>query len=408
MDIKDYKEAIKKRFGGNKVTVRKDSYRWWETTIHDRYILLEAVVEFSKPWNDYESDPYTDYSCGTSIQFHYSEKVIENEMATRAYQEIAQKAFDETRGEDGFTSYYCGAVILLISDQEFFFKTKKDPNSTGLSYVTTADRLSQLMAQYNLESDRTLAVHWEEEVKEKDRLRLEEYNKQCAKYEEDMKLAEDEQKQWEFEYSLLDFESVDVEYFDDWKIGKAFFPSLNKNNTIEEYLVQEKGRSEDMAIQAVIDLNEEQYEFFCENLMIEYPFIAELVDHDIGGHTLLKTDPRIDEIHYYNGFHDMPEELQNYYKTNSYASVAIVRCGNKSLAVNTEGYRYARYVGVHPDYLNTKYQEMAYIKGYADGYAISIIDKKKALTNFPVADDETYQRGFNAGFKHEEPLFYHN
>lgn len=144
-----------------------------------------------------------------------------------------------------------------------------------------------------------------------------------------------------------------IDQFGKYKIGDFtsdfVWPRLNKNNRLREYadsLIYE-GKDyyyvENIKIERIIHLSRADYRIFKNSLLTNYAMLGR-----IGGSGCDTLNPdQIDKIDHlgYLAFSD--PEIKIKFDMDGYASAVIVTDGFDLIAVNTEGYGYARYVGLH-------------------------------------------------------------
>lgn len=122
------------------------------------------------------------------------------------------------------------------------------------------------------------------------------------------------------------------------------FAKLNKNETLDEYkqLCENDGYNlEDVIIKKIIILNETGWND------ITNTFLNDLtIWEEIGGYEYIGNDQTI--INYEGNFWELSEEkVQEFMKNGLTPTVMVINeKTQETIFVNTEGYNYARYVGI--------------------------------------------------------------
>ncbi len=132
------------------------------------------------------------------------------------------------------------------------------------------------------------------------------------------------------------------------EIIKTRFPSINKNNSIEENEKQIKDgyNTNKCAIKKEVELTAKQWDQLTNNLLennndlFEQIGGADLLDED-----LLKADISIqNDFNNAENFWNLTEESQKFYRQNCVTLVVKISHQKEFFYVNTEGHNYARYV----------------------------------------------------------------
>ena len=118
---------------------------------------------------------------------------------------------------------------------------------------------------------------------------------------------------------------------------KAFFPSLNKNNTLAEYKALTDGNWNEVEITDTLELSPAEWADFTENLLQD--------DERIAGKGGCDSDADVREV---SQWWELTEEEQEAWKAESYILGVLVRNTDtgEEIIVDPQGYNYARYVGL--------------------------------------------------------------
>jgi len=116
----------------------------------------------------------------------------------------------------------------------------------------------------------------------------------------------------------------------------AKFPSLNKNNTWEEYEFQMiKTEPEAALVTEIIVLTDESFEEFKDSLLEDYHFLQ--------GKGGIDSDADLREV---NNFYEYsPDEQKAWIKESYRLCVLIQNTKGENILVDPQGYSYARYCG---------------------------------------------------------------
>ena len=122
------------------------------------------------------------------------------------------------------------------------------------------------------------------------------------------------------------------------------FAKINKCNTLSEYKQQVKNGEyylEDIFIEKIVIVDDMDWSIITKNLLNDCGLWEK-----IGGSTYIGEDEEI--INSDKWFHELtPEQQEDYRNNNATLTVIIInKDSGDSFYVNTEGYEYARYVGV--------------------------------------------------------------
>lgn len=121
----------------------------------------------------------------------------------------------------------------------------------------------------------------------------------------------------------------------------ALFPSLNKQPSIEKYKERPSGTTSLGKVEKVLSLTAEEYDEFANNLMASNP--------SLGGGGSASDHPLITDDLFKRSLSDWTAEQQAAWRTTSYVLVTVVQApGRETFVVDSQGYDYARYVGLNP------------------------------------------------------------
>jgi len=131
---------------------------------------------------------------------------------------------------------------------------------------------------------------------------------------------------------------------------KIKFAHLNKNNTLDEYKVEVEDKGDwdyqDCLVKQIIVVNQTEWKELTNNFLSDNYIWSE-----IGGHDLKKEDyPKFKQLGD-KEVKDYPawnEEQIKYFREHCVCEVTelINSTSNEVIWINTEGYKYARYVGI--------------------------------------------------------------
>lgn len=135
----------------------------------------------------------------------------------------------------------------------------------------------------------------------------------------------------------------------------AYFAKLNKNDTIESYeeeILKGEYDAQQVIIKKVLEVDFHTY------IGMQHSFLDDFDGWEkIGGHELLDTakedNPEMfEKVRAEKSFLSLNEEERQFFKENCAREVVKVTHKNNSFYVDTQGYNYARYVGLTQDHFD--------------------------------------------------------
>lgn len=131
------------------------------------------------------------------------------------------------------------------------------------------------------------------------------------------------------------------------EVGKRYvakFAKLNKNCTIGEYRYQceDKGdfSNETCLVTKIVKFDNDSYDDFSLNLMGEHSCI---MNAECGN----GSDYEIPDVYKEVDFWNLPEYIVEQFQSKAYTKCVVVTAPNRNpLFIDTQGYNYARYVGI--------------------------------------------------------------
>jgi ribosomal protein S17E len=329
-------------------------------TIKDLKVPFNTVKEVVEQYSHVRYDEHSmEILAGcnvyTHVQFDYDAVSTEREKYMSLAQEIIEKYKDVPEGQLEVLARKGDLEILYLPNAHYnngkvievckITKQEYQSWTTGEYYFSTS---INNVERYNAHNDYAMAeamvyitnqygIDFFAPVEPLDESVLEVHCISQEEKERNARAEEDSKRDQELAKQVKNIQPVKVDEVREKNIRvKAKFPSLNKQNTIEEYReeLERDYNTNTVLVCEVVTLSNSDYELFTNNFLCDCDFIA----GKGGNGSDFETDKE--------SFLELTEDERKQYINQSYTLGVLVQSEDgQQIIVDCQGYNYARYVG---------------------------------------------------------------